>query len=256
MDYYETLGVSREASTDDIKRAYRKLAIKYHPDKTAGDKNLEEKFKQVSEAYETLSNPDKREAYDNPMNYRFGSGGMEDILNGMFGQRRQARPNPKQPRPGNDLKYVVDVPLADFILGGTAEFKANYNNPCQKCNGTGASVMETCSNCGGQGQIVERQGSGGMVFQSIRTCPVCSGLGQRGTESCTECESRGSNLVNKTINLDIPKGSRDGQILRIPEQGTDGIYGGPKGNMFVKLRMTMPNYDELTTEQIEVLKSL
>lgn len=255
-DYYGVLGVARDASQEDIKKAYRKLAVKYHPDHNQGDKQAEEKFKEINEAYSVLSDLEKRQEYDNPAPH-FG-GGMFDFFGGRspFGFRQQQRSNVKRPMRGLDLKYVKDVPFINFIVGGEIKFDISFDDLCKECDGTGHSKWIPCTNCNGMGSIVHTEQGENMFFQQMITCSVCGGVGKLGVKECEKCGGNGYTVVDKIIEVEIPKDIRDGYIVVIHGRGGNGKYGGPKGDIYVKLRMKMPKGEDLTEEQINLLKEI
>lgn len=257
QDYYQTLGVARDADADTIKKAYRKLAMQYHPDRNPGDKAAEDKFKEAAEAYDVLSNSEKRSQYD-----RFGhaafkqSGGRgfqggfdsaEDIFSsfgdifgdlfggGMGGQKRSSRSR-TEPRKGADLRYLCEISLKDIITGLEKEIEFETEENCKDCNGSGAekgSHVETCSMCGGQGQVVTRQG-----FFSMQTaCPQCRGEGQTIKKPCRTCKGAGRTEKSKRIQVTIPAGVDTGTRLRIAGEGEGGYRGGPAGDLYVEIRV-------------------
>ena len=255
-NYYSILGVNKDASDDGIKKAYRKLAMKYHPDKNQGDKNAEDKFKDINEAYEILSDPGKRSNYDRPnvfnINDLFSSFGFNSNRN------RRTRPTGPLPVQGIDLRYVHDVPLSTIIFGGEISFKVNYLDICTTCNGSGASTKQTCTTCNGTGQTVREERSGNMRMSSISTCPVCGGRGYTAKDSCNKCNGSGKvNVIDKEVKVTIAAGKyRDGDIITIHGEGCNGSHGGKKGNMYIKIRLIMPDKDSLSEEQKEILKQL
>ncbi len=258
-DYYEVLGVSRDASEDEIKKAYRKLAKKYHPD-VSKEKDAEEKFKEVNEAYEVLSDPQKRQTYD-----QFGFAGMDganmgsgfegftgagfddfgDIFSSFFGGmgtdpfgRRTSSSN--GPRRGNDRLMRMDIDFMDACFGKSASFDLNVEETCAHCGGTGAdspSDIQTCSTCGGSGRILRQQRTGFGVFQTQSACPDCNGTGKRIRKACPDCNGRGYIRSNRTINVDIPAGINSGQRVRVPGKGERGANGGPNGDLYIEIEV-------------------
>jgi len=245
MDYYEILQVSRDASGAEIKKAYRKLAIKYHPDKNPGDKEAEEKFKYINEAYEILSNDEKRQIYD-----RYGKEGLErqgggfhasnmddimDIFNSMFGggfgggfgSRQSRDPSAKYP-----LDFEIELRLAfhEAVFGVRKEIPITYKVPCSACHGTGAEAghMETCPTCGGQGQVVMRQGF--MTF--AQECPRCHGVGQIASKACSQCHGKGYQEEHQTVTVDIPAGVDTGNRLRAQGYGNEDRHGR-RGDLYI-----------------------
>ena len=243
--YYEVLQVSKNATTTEIKKAYRKLALKYHPDKNQGDKEAEEKFKVINEAYAVLSDDEKRSIYDRygkqglqgAGSSGFGAGGMDDIMdifNSMFGdsfgfgggsqQRRSSMPYPL------DFDIETTLEFSEAIFGCEKDIDITYKTPCQSCKGTGAKdgKLQTCSYCGGQGQVVMRQGF--MTF--AQECPQCHGKGQEIKTKCPECKGSGANLVEETITIKIPAGVDEGNRLRVPAKGNVDNQGH-RGDLYV-----------------------
>lgn len=262
-DYYNELGISKDASQQDIKKAYRKLAMKYHPDRNNGDKDAEEKFKRVSVAYDTLSDEHKRSGYDNPHTnpniddlFRGGFPGFSGF--GGFGVNTgpMQRPNPNAPKKGRDLKWVSDEPLYKFILGGAGSIGVTYEDVCTKCNGKGATKTEKCMHCGGSGMVMETQQRGNIRMQSQRHCPVCGGKGEHVLDRCGKCNGSGHVTIHRDIDYDIQPGMLDGNVIRVVGGGGEGGNGGPRGNLYIKLRMVLLKAENLTEEQIEVLKTI
>ena len=262
-DYYEVLGVSKEASTDEVKKAYRKLAIKYHPDKNQGDKAAEEKFKEGTEAYEVLSDAKKKQVYDQygfagvegmtggqghdySSVYRdfediFGDfGGIFDSFFGGGGGRRSGRT--AQPR-GSDLRYNLNIPFKDAVFGTKVQISYNRHVECAPCSGTGAESgggKKMCPTCGGSGQV--RRSSG--FFSIASACPTCNGDGYVIENPCKSC--RGAGVVQKSqkIKVTIPAGIESGKRINIPGQGNAGPGGGLTGDLFVYITVTPHNYFE------------
>jgi len=252
-NHYQTLGVDQDASEGDIKKAYRKLARKYHPDHNQGDKAAEERFKEVAEAYSVLSDAKKRRLYDSPAD-PFSAMGFN-----FFGGRqshRSRRPDRSMPTRGQDLKFVKDIPLYYFIAGGKVVFDLVFNDMCVECNGTGSSEWKECTDCNGEGIRVHSSRQGNTFFTRTDTCQACRGLGELGIEKCTGCDGKGLVETKKEITLHIPKGSSDGYVERQPAQGATGRNNGPKGDLLVKYRMILPRIDDLTEEQMEMLKDI
>ena len=185
-DHYQTLGLAKDADGKAIKVAYRKLAKKYHPDLNQDSNESADKFRAISEAYETLSNKDKRAAYDNPQTHMHMNGNPFSDIFSSFQAHARPRNGPPQQRPlrGADLRFVVDVPIHEFIFGGTQEFKVTYEEPCQECNGLGAKTLKTCDNCNGLGQVSTTRAQQGMVMHTMTTCPACGGRGQLPEDKC------------------------------------------------------------------------
>lgn len=251
-DYYEVLGVSRDADADTIKKAYRKLAMQFHPDRNPGDKEAEEKFKEAASAYEVLSDAQKRAQYDRFGHSAFGNGGgggggfhdMEDIFShfgdifgdifgGGGGRQRRDR---NAPRRGADLRYVTEVTLKDVINGQEKDIEFETEESCDTCLGTGAekgSTAETCGTCRGSGQVVRSQG----FFQMASPCPTCHGEGTIIKNPCKSCKGKGRNLKRRKIRLNIPPGVDNGTRLRVSGEGEGGFRGGPAGDLYVEIRV-------------------
>ena len=248
-EYYDRLGVSKEASQDEIKRAYRKMSKKYHPDINK-EPGAEEKYKEVQEAYETLSDDQKRAAYDqygpDGANAGFGGqgfggfdggagfGGFEDIFSSFFGGG--ATRNPNAPRQGDDLQYRVNLSFEEAIFGAEKEVHYNREATCKTCSGSGAkpgTSPVTCGRCHGQGVInVDTQTPLGMMRRQV-TCDVCHGTGQEIKEPCQTCHGTGHEKQSHKVSVKIPAGVETGQQIRLAGQGEAGFNGGPYGDLFV-----------------------
>jgi molecular chaperone DnaJ len=243
-DYYEVLGVPRTASEGEIKKAYRQLALKYHPDRNPGDTDSEERFKEASEAYEVLRDGEKRDIYD-----RYGHEGLagtgfrgftgfEDIFSSFgdifeeffgFGGRGSRK---TRARKGGSLRYDMELTLEEAFSGKEREIAFKKWASCTVCSGSGmtpGSELKTCSTCQGRGQIYRSQG----FFQIATTCPACQGEGRIMTEPCQECRGRGKVRVDRKITLKIPPGVDTGSQLRLQGEGEPGEFGGPPGDFFV-----------------------
>lgn len=253
-DYYETLGVSKSASADEIKKAYRKLALKYHPDRNQGNKEAEEKFKDISIAYETLSNPEKRQQYDqfgHDAYTRQGGGGggaydyqrAQDIFSQFFGGGGgfsfedlfgggRSRRDPNAPRRGDDLRYDLEIDFEDAMYGVEKTIDITKMESCSECHGSGCaagSSKKSCSRCGGSGSYTVSQG-----FFSVRqTCPACGGSGQVIEKPCGKCRGRGQVQVKRQRTIRIPAGVDTGSQLRDSGQGGSGVNGGPAGDLYI-----------------------
>ncbi len=263
-DYYEILGVDRNASEQEIKRAYRRLAKKYHPDLNKNDKGAEEKFKEISEAYEVLSDPEKRANYDRfgHAGVDFGPGGfdwskftrysdIEDIFGDFFkdlfgfGFGRSGHGSifddlfhnagERYPERGRDIVYDIEIELEDAAKGIEKEIEVKKAETCPDCRGTGASRggLKTCPACGGTGQIKRVQRRGFAQFVSITTCPQCGGRGKVVENPCSTCNGSGRIGVNKRLSVRIPPGVDNGSRLRIPGEGEAGEWGGPPGDLYL-----------------------
>ncbi len=254
-DYYEVLGVDRGADEATIKKAYRKLAKKYHPDMNPGDKEAEQKFKEASEAYAVLSDAEKRRQYDQFGHAAFegGAGGpggggfdfsgmdMGDIFGDIFGDffgggsRRQAHNGPMK---GANLRTSVRITFEEAVFGCEKEIELVLKDECEKCHGTGAkpgTSPETCTKCGGKGKVVFSQQSLFGMVQNVQTCPECHGTGKVIKEKCPDCRGTGYISSRKKIKVSIPAGIDNGQSVRIRDKGEPGINGGPRGDLLVEV---------------------
>jgi len=252
-DFYEILGVPKNATDDEIKKSYRKLAMKYHPDRNQGDATAEVKFKEAKEAYEMLSDAEKRAAYDQfghagvDPNMRGGPGGaggfggfgesFGDIFGDIFGQtRRQQGTGGKQVFRGNDLSYAMDITLEEAAFGKESQIRIPSYEDCTTCSGTGAkpgTSVKTCGTCHGQGVVQMRQG----FFSVQQTCPHCRGSGKTITDPCTPCHGQGKVKKQKTLEIKIPAGIDDGMRIRSSGNGEPGTNGGPPGDLFIEIRL-------------------
>lgn len=252
-DYYKILGVNKEASVEEIKKAYRKLAVKYHPDKNSGDPSAEDKFKKISGAYDVLSDSEKRKEYDNPNPFK--DLGFNPFSG--FGVNR-GRPNFKDvPMKGRDLKIVLDVSFSDLLFGREKIINVSYDNLCPACKGSGGKEFDTCSKCHGTGSIMYKQQQGNMFMSSSRPCPECLGKGKHIKVSCDECEGSGTIKVeNKKLKLKILPKSKGDNVLRVASQGPNGVNGGPPGDIFVKLNLIYPDLSNFSEEELKVIKKI
>ena len=254
-DYYEVLGVSKTATDAEIKKAYRVLAKKYHPDSNPGDKEAEAKFKEASEAYAVLSDADKRRQYDQFGHAAFdggaggaGAGGFDfngmdmgdifgDIFGDLFGGGRSRRSN-NGPMKGANVRASVGITFEEACFGVDKEITLNLKEECGTCHGTGAkkgTTPETCQKCHGTGQVVYTQQSFFGMTQSVQPCPDCHGTGKFVKEKCTDCHGSGYITKKKTISVSIPAGIDDGQSIRIQGKGEPGVNGGPRGDLLVEV---------------------
>jgi molecular chaperone DnaJ len=250
-DYYEVLGVPKNASDDDIKKAYRKLAMKHHPDRNQGNTSAEEKFKEAKEAYEMLSDAQKRAAYDQyghagvDPNMR-GPGGGEgfggfsesfgDIFGDIFGGGRRGGGGGRQVFRGNDLSYAMDITLEEAAVGKDAQIRIPSWDDCDTCHGTGAkpgTSAKTCSTCNGSGVVQMRQG----FFSVQQTCPHCHGSGKIIPDPCTTCHGQGKVKKHKTLEIKIPAGIDDGMRIRSTGNGEPGRNGGPPGDLYIEIHI-------------------
>jgi molecular chaperone DnaJ len=246
-DYYEVLEVERGADGDTITKAYRRLAMKYHPDRNAGDKDAEDKFKEAAEAYDVLRDADKRARYD-----RYGHAGLEgfngaphfndarsvfdvfgDLFGDLFGGGRGGRGGPQ---PGRDLQYHLEIDLVEAAKGVRKSFTIPREELCPDCGGTGAkkgSRPSPCRRCDGQGVVIQRQG----FFSVQRACPGCGGRGEVITDPCPGCHGDGRVTVRRTLDVMIPPGVDSGVRVRVPGEGEPGDYGAPRGDLFVVVKV-------------------
>ncbi|MEM0915452.1 MAG: molecular chaperone DnaJ [Planctomycetota bacterium] len=251
-DYYEVLGVEKTADGTTIKSAYRRLAMKYHPDRNPDDAEAEARFKECAEAYEVLSDDGKRQRYDQyghaglrgQAAHDFGSMGAEDIFSmfsDIFGEafggggRRRGRGGAQR---GYDLETVAEVSLEEVATGVEREIEFTRQDTCSTCNGTGGkpgTEPVTCVTCGGVGQV-QQAGLGGM-FRMVTTCPACNGAGKTYAEPCPDCRGKGTKPLKRTLTLKVPAGIRDGQVIRVSGEGEPGKGGGPRGDLHVVVRV-------------------
>ena len=266
-DYYEVLGVEKNATKEEIKRNYRKLAVKYHPDRNPGNKEAEEKFREATEAYEVLSDDKKRPMYDqygfagvDGMNQGGGAqyshafhdfsdlfggmgGGFEDIFSSFFGGSSSARRSASDPSQGASLRYDLDISFKDAVYGTKAEIKFQHNESCDACHGSGCasgSSRKTCPSCGGSGQIRRNAG----FFAVQQPCPTCGGSGSVIEKPCSSCHGKGVQPKRKSVTLTIPAGVDDGKRIIIPHQGDAGANGGPAGDLVVILHVEQHQFFE------------
>jgi len=261
-DFYDTLGVAEGASPDEIKRAYRKLAKQFHPDANQGDPKAEERFKEISEAHQVLSDPERRRKYDQLRRFGgtpgFGTrggatrrpsggrgfhfedlsdiGGLGDIFSSIFDFGRRGTGKREEPERGRDVEYRVEIPLRTAALGGHVTIHVPLTEECARCGGSGAAPgarLDACPECHGSGTITFGQGT----FSVTRPCPACLGRGRIPTEACEACSGRGEVKTRRKIALSVPAGVDDGSRLRLSGQGERGPGGGPGGDVIVRFRI-------------------
>ncbi|MGG7144565.1 molecular chaperone DnaJ [Clostridium nigeriense] len=255
-DYYAALGLEKGASEEEVKKAFRKLAIKYHPDKNQGDKEAENKFKEINEAYQVLSDPEKKERYD-----RYGTadfdgsgfgaggfggfdfsemGGFGDIFESFFGGGGGSGRRRNGPQRGSDLEYTINLTFEEAVFGVEKELTIDRSESCESCKGTGAKAgtsKKTCPTCNGQGQVrVQRQTPLGS-FVSTSTCDTCHGTGTIIEEPCTTCHGRGHVRKTRKITVNIPAGVDTGNVMPLRGQGNHGTNDGPPGDLYVKINV-------------------
>ena len=263
-DYYEVLGVGKNATDSEIKSAYRKLAKKYHPDLNPGDKEAEEKFKEVNEANDVLSDPEKRKRYDQfgfagvDPNYAAGQGagaggfgggfgGVDlgdifgDIFGDLFGGGGARRGRGNGPMKGANIRKSIRITFEEAVFGCEKELDLVLKDPCDSCHGTGAKAgtsPETCPKCGGKGQVVYTSQSFFGTVQNVQTCPNCNGSGKIIKEKCPDCSGTGYTSSRKKIKVTIPAGIDNGQSVRIRDKGEPGVNGGPRGDLLVEINVS------------------
>ena len=253
-DYYEVLGVDKSADEAAIKKAYRVLAKKYHPDANPGDAEAEKKFKEASEAYAVLSDPEKKRQYDQYGHAAFeggagGAGGFDftsadfsdifgDIFGDFFGGRSRSSARNNGPMKGANLRTSVRITFEEAVFGCKKEIELTVKETCKTCNGNGAkpgTTPETCTKCGGKGQVVFTQQSFFGTVRNVQTCPDCQGSGKVIKEKCTDCRGTGYIPMKKRYSVDIPAGIDNGQSTRMPGLGEPGVNGGPRGDVLVEV---------------------
>src|ERR1700682_3540378 len=251
--YYETLEVDRNADESKLKAAFRKLAMKWHPDKNPGDATSEIRFKEINEAYEVLKDGDKRAAYDRFGHAAFeqGAGGggpgfgagfassFSDIFEDLFGMAAQRGGRGGGRERGADLRYNMEITLEEAFVGKTAQIEIPVSVTCESCSGTGAKAgtkPKTCSTCGGAGRVRQAQG----FFTLERTCPGCQGRGQMIEDPCPACSGAGRAVRERMLSVNIPQGVEDGTRIRLAGEGEAGVRGGPRGDLFIFLSLATP----------------
>lgn len=255
MDYYKALGVGKSASQEEIKKAYRRLALEYHPDRNPDNPEAESKFKEISEAYSILSDPKERQSYDRfGMRKRAPSGrssggfgfGFEDLYNV---HRRQAN----MPKRGMDVRFGLYISLSAAVLGSKEQVKFTIEDPCSACEGTGAAKMSVCSGCAGRGVVTQMLSQ---HHQITTSCRECGGLGDVVSESCSTCDGRKVEKTDRSLDVIVPAGVKHGQKLSLREQGGRGLRGGPNGNVVIVLNINYPEVSKLSDEEKEFLRGL
>jgi molecular chaperone DnaJ len=251
-DYYEVLGLNRDASEEEIKKSYRKLAMKYHPDRNPDNPKAEEQFKEAKEAYETLSDDQKRAAYDQYGHAAFEHGGgnagaggfggagfgdaFGDIFGDIFGGARQGGGQRNNVYRGADLRYNMEISLEDAAKGVESKIRIPVQSTCETCKGSGArpgTQPVTCGTCAGHGQVRMQQG----FFSVQQTCPNCHGTGKMVKEPCPTCHAAGRVKQNKTLSVKIPAGVDEGDRIRLTGEGEAGVNGGPTGDLYVVIHL-------------------
>ena len=251
-NYYDILGVPSSASEEEIKKAFRKLALEHHPDKNNGD---DTRFKEINEAYQVLSDPDKRKEYDNP-GFRGAAFNMDDLFRthfnmnfGGFGANRNFSV------PGRDINLNMQISIYEALVGVERNVKFSLQDSCKKCDGTGFLDRQSCKSCSGTGhkeQLIQRYN---VHMMTTVSCQDCSGRGFVSTHKCPECQS-GTLFVHKDILVPIPKGVTHGTVLRFAGKGGSGKFGGPDGSLFINIHIKLPDPNKLTEEQLKVLQEI
>ncbi len=274
-DYYEVLGVDKNADDAALKKAYRVLAKKYHPDVNPGNEEAEKKFKEASEAYAVLSDPEKRRKYDQFGHAAFdggaggagGFGGFDfsgadfgdifgDIFGDLFGGSRRGGRGNYGPRQGANIRKGIRITFEEAIFGCEKEIEVVIKDPCTTCNGTGAkpgTSPETCPKCGGKGQVVYTTQSFFGTMQNVQTCSECNGSGKVIKEKCSDCGGTGYVSTKKKIQVSIPAGIDNGQSIRIREKGEPGINGGPRGDLLVEV--TVSRHPVFTRQDMHIFST-
>ncbi len=252
-DYYEVLGVSKSASPDEIKKAYRKLAKQYHPDVNPDNKEAEAKFKEVNEAYSVLSDEQKRAQYDRFghdafsgaggagfSGFDFGFGGLDDLFESFMGGFGRTRTKKTGPQRGNDLQYAIEITFEEAAFGVSKEISISRLQNCSVCGGSGAkpgTSAETCKRCQGTGQIRYTQATPFGQFVNVKTCDACRGEGKIITNPCDNCHGKGRVSKTSRISINIPAGIDDGQTISLRGEGEPGLRGGPAGDLYVTIHI-------------------
>lgn len=255
-NYYTILGVSKDATKEDIKKAYRKLAMEHHPDKNNGSQEAETKFKNINSAYMVLSDDEKRHAYDNPspgggVFHDFGNVNHFDMFNHLF--KRHQRTSVM----GVTIKRILVVSLCSAICGDIIDFKYSFKDVCVECKGVGGINKVSCDVCKGAGSIVNTyaSGNGNMQVKQVVPCVACGGKGFTVSDRCERCKGSGEIEMDKTMKVTIPEGVKDGSVLKLNNAGGVGI-NAPNGALLIKIEINMPKKSDLTDEQVGVLRGL
>lgn len=262
MDLYSVLEVDKSATPEDIKKAYRRLSKKYHPDLNSGDKVSEEKFKEINEAYSVLSDPDKRRSYDNPNHNPFG-----DMFNGFPGfggfdgfsgfSQQMRKPDLNGPKDGTHIVVETSIPLNSYIFGDVLKTNINYDEGCGACGGKGFTDSEECSQCHGIGFIQQVERRQNFMSSSSVPCPKCRGMGAIGKDTCSSCSGVGNQHRSKEFTFNIQPFSNPGTKVALMGQGRAGLNGGRDGDVVLVINgIQRPDMDRLSAEELDQLKAM
>lgn len=255
-DYYSILGIGRDSSKEDMKKAYRKLSMEFHPDRNPDNKEAEERFKEINEAYSILSNDEKRSAYDNPHFNPFESmfGGFDPFMH-MRQQRR--KPDINSPRDGAPLFVEVELPMKTFLFGGKYRVNLSFQDGCTACGAKGFTKSESCDACNGSGFIMNIQSHGGVTSSTMHQCMKCRGAGIIGIDKCEVCDGRSAVVADIEVDYNIPPNVVMGNRFVMPGVGRKGINGGSDGDVVITVAgIKKPNIEKLSSEQIMQLHHL
>ncbi len=250
-DYYEILGIDKDASEEDIKKAFKKAALKYHPDRNPDNKEAEEKFKELNEAYQVLSDSEKRQRYDQFGTADFngqgfdgfdfgGFGGFGDIFSDIFGGGFSSGRSKNAPRKGADLEHMLNLTFEEAVFGCTKEISVTRKEKCETCGGTGAKAgtsPKTCSKCNGKGQIQIQRRTPIGVISTTATCDSCGGTGKTIENPCSSCRGTGKERKTRNVTINIPAGVDSGNVMPLRGQGETGENGGPAGDLYINIRV-------------------